>query len=121
MINVPLPAGAGSKPFREAVEEAWMPALEAFRPELVLISAGFDAHRLDPLANLNLDTEDYAWVTERLIAVAERHARGRVVSTLEGGYSLTALRDSTLAHCRALFATQADAAGVKSSASELMQ
>ncbi len=121
IVNAPLPPGSGSLQFRHAYEHTVLPALERFAPELVLISAGFDAHRLDPLANLNLDTEDYAWVTERLIAVAERHARGRVVSTLEGGYSLTALRDSTLAHCRALFATQADSAGVKSNASELMQ
>ena len=102
IVNAPLPPGAGSAEFRAACEQIVLPALDAFRPELVLISAGFDAHRLDPLANLNLDAEDYRWITERLVAVAQRHAQGRVVSSLEGGYSLTALRESTAAHVSAL-------------------
>ena len=81
-----------------------LPALDAFAPQLVLVSAGFDAHRLDPLANLSLDADDFAWVTGHLCAVAERHASGRIVSSLEGGYSLNALRDSTIAHINALSA-----------------
>ncbi|MEO7935540.1 MAG: histone deacetylase family protein [Dokdonella sp.] len=104
LVHVPLAAGAGSKEFREAFETRILPELEHFAPQLVLISAGFDAHRLDPLANLNLDADDYAWVTAQLVALADHHADGRVVSTLEGGYSLTALRESTIAHVNALSA-----------------
>ena len=79
-----------------------MPALDAFRPEFVLVSAGFDAHRSDPLAQLQLDGEDYAWVTERLVEIADRHAGGRLVSALEGGYDLSALSASVAAHIRVL-------------------
>ncbi len=104
IVNAPLPPGAGSAQFRAACASRILPALEAHAPELILISAGFDAHRLDPLANLNLDAGDYAWITRELVALAERHAQGRVVSLLEGGYSLTALRESVTAHCRELFA-----------------
>jgi acetoin utilization deacetylase AcuC-like enzyme len=104
IVNATLPPGAGSAQFRAACGGVILPALEAFAPELVLVSAGFDAHRLDPLANLNLDADDYAWITRELVALAERHAGGRVVSMLEGGYSLTALRESVSAHCRELFA-----------------
>ena len=104
IVNAPLRPGAGAAEFRAACEERVLPALEAFRPELVLISAGFDAHHLDPLANINLASEDYGWITTLLVALAERHASGRVVSMLEGGYSLTALGESTAEHCRALFA-----------------
>jgi acetoin utilization deacetylase AcuC-like enzyme len=102
IVNAPLPPGAGSKEFRAAYETIVLPALEAFAPQLVMISAGFDAHRLDPLANLNLDADDYAWVTARLVEIASRHAQGRIVSSLEGGYSLTALRESVGAHVAAL-------------------
>mgnify|MGYP001549039736 CR=1 FL=1 len=102
IVNEPLPSGGGSGEFRAAYRERVLPALEAFAPQLVLISAGFDAHRLDPLANLNLDADDYAWVTRELVAIAHRHAQGRVVSSLEGGYSLTALRQSVQAHVAAL-------------------
>ncbi len=102
LVHVPLAAGSGSQEFREAFETRILPELDRFAPQLVLISAGFDAHRLDPLANLNLDAEDYAWVTARLVELADRHAGGRVVSALEGGYSLTALRESTIAHVNAL-------------------
>ena len=102
IVNAPLAPGAGSAEFREACEHIILPALDAFEPQLVLISAGFDAHRLDPLAGLDLEAEDYAWITERLVEVAERHAKGRVVSSLEGGYSLEALRVSTAAHVAAL-------------------
>ena len=103
IVNAPLPPGAGSKEFRAAIETIVLPALDAFAPELVLISAGFDAHKLDPLANLSLETADYTWVTERLVEVADTHAQGRIVSSLEGGYSLTALRESSAAHVAALF------------------
>jgi acetoin utilization deacetylase AcuC-like enzyme len=93
---------AGSTQFRAAMSERILPALDAFRPEFVLISAGFDAHRSDPLAQLLLDEEDYTWVTERLIEIADRHASGRLVSALEGGYDLPALGASVVAHVRAL-------------------
>ena len=102
IVNAPLAPGAGSAEFRAAFDETILPALDAFAPQLVFVSAGFDAHRLDPLANLNLDTEDYAWATARLVDLALRHAEGRVISTLEGGYSLTALRQSTAAHVAAM-------------------
>jgi acetoin utilization deacetylase AcuC-like enzyme len=102
IVNAPLRPGAGSNEFRAACEEIVLPALETFVPELVLISAGFDAHQLDPLANLQFDADDYAWITARLVELAGRHAQGRVVSSLEGGYSLTALRDSVAAHVAAL-------------------
>ena len=100
MVNVPLPAGSGSEAFRAAVTERWLPALEAHRPELVVISAGFDAHREDPLAGLKLSEGDFAWVTRELIGVARRHGQGRVVSSLEGGYSLSALGRSATEHVR---------------------
>lgn len=102
IVNEPLPSGGGSGEFRAAYRDRILPALDAFRPQLLLISAGFDAHRLDPLANLNLDADDYAWVTGELLAIARRHAQGRVVSSLEGGYSLTALRQGVQAHVGAL-------------------
>ena len=102
IVNAPLRPGAGSADFRKAYEETVLPAIERFAPELVLISAGFDAHKLDPLANLSLDADDYAWITTKLVELASRHANGRIVSSLEGGYSLTALRESTAAHVAAL-------------------
>ena len=102
IVNVPLRPMSGSSQFRTGVTHRILPALEAFRPELVLISAGFDAHRRDPLAQLMLDEADYTWVTERLIELAYRHARGKLVSTLEGGYDLAALGTSAAAHVRVL-------------------
>jgi len=102
IINVPLAAGTGGEGFREAVTRHWLPALERFRPELLLISAGFDAHRDDDMAMLRLIEADYAWVTEQLKSVAEKHARRRIVSALEGGYELHALGRSALAHLKAL-------------------
>jgi len=102
MVNIPLAAGAGSKQFREAVTKHWLPALEKFRPEIVLFSAGFDAHAEDPLAMLELGDADYAWVTEQVKAVADRHAGGRIVSMLEGGYALGALGRSAVQHIRVL-------------------
>ncbi|MBI1942202.1 MAG: histone deacetylase family protein [Betaproteobacteria bacterium] len=102
MVNIPLPAGAGSKHFREAVARHWLPALEKFRPELVLCSAGFDAHLEDEMAMLELKDADYGWVTEQVKAVADRHAQGRIVSMLEGGYALSALGRSVVQHVRVL-------------------
>src|SRR5687767_11527109 len=87
MVNVPLPAGAGSRELREAVREAWLPALQGFEPELILFSAGFDAHAEDDMAMLRFADADYAWVTEQMKEVAARHAGGRMVSVLEGGYA----------------------------------
>jgi acetoin utilization deacetylase AcuC-like enzyme len=102
MINVPLAAGAGSREFREAVTEAWIPALDKFRPQMIFFSAGFDAHAEDDMAMLRFTDGDYAWVTQQMKAVAERHAEGRMVSVLEGGYSLSALGRSVVQHLRVL-------------------
>jgi acetoin utilization deacetylase AcuC-like enzyme len=107
IVNAPLAPGAGSRQFRLAFSGEILPALDAFRPEMVLISAGFDAHRRDPLAQLMLDESDYAWVTEQLLDVALRHSGGRVVSTLEGGYDLAALGTSAAAHVGMLMAARA--------------
>jgi acetoin utilization deacetylase AcuC-like enzyme len=104
ICNAPLPPYAGSQEFRAAMAGRVLPALDRFRPDFLLISAGFDAHRADPLANLELEEEDFAWATEQLLAVASRHASGRVVSALEGGYDLGALAASAAAHVLALMA-----------------
>ncbi|DBA05294.1 TPA: hypothetical protein N0F65_007456 [Lagenidium giganteum] len=102
IINIPLPPGAGSVQYRRVFDDKILPAMHAFRPDLILISAGFDAHRLDPLAELEFETEDYYYVTKRVTDVAWEYAQGRVVSVLEGGYNLQALADSAAAHVRAL-------------------
>jgi acetoin utilization deacetylase AcuC-like enzyme len=102
IINVPLAPRSGSAQFRSACVDIVLPALRRFQPQLVMIAAGFDAHRLDPLADLNFDADDFAWITLELVAVANAHAQGRVVSSLEGGYSPTALRECTTAHVAAL-------------------
>ncbi|MGH7045379.1 MAG: histone deacetylase family protein [Stellaceae bacterium] len=102
IVNVPLRPMSGSGPFRLAMKGQVLPALDAFSPELVLISAGFDAHQADPLAQLMLDEADFAWITEELCGIALRHAQGRLVSTLEGGYDLAALGASAAAHLRVL-------------------
>jgi len=102
MVNVPLAAGAGSRQFREAVLENWIPALHDFMPELVLFSAGFDAHAEDDMAGLRLGDADYGWVTEQVKAVADRHAKGRIISMLEGGYALSALGRSAVQHIKVL-------------------
>lgn len=102
MINVPLKAGTDGKGFRLAVEQEFAPALEEFAPQMVFVSAGFDAHRDDPLAQLSLGRDDYVWVTEFIKDVAHRHAKDRIVSALEGGYDLTALADSAVAHVKTL-------------------
>lgn len=108
IVNLPLPPEAGSKAFRNLFEGAVFPALEEFKPELVLISAGFDAHHADPLANLNLTEGDFAWATDRLCDIADSHSKGRVVSTLEGGYDLDALAASTRAHLEILLKRGSD-------------
>ncbi len=102
VFNMPLPPGADGASFREAWEVALLPAVAAFAPELIVISAGFDAHARDPLAQLRVREADFAWLTAALCALAETHCQGRVVSTLEGGYDLDALATSTAAHVRAL-------------------
>jgi len=102
ICNIELPPGAGSAPFRQAFERILLPALRAFDPEFLFISAGFDAHRDDPLAQMELLADDYGWVTSELAALAAQHCDGRIVSTLEGGYDLQALADSVTAHVRAL-------------------
>ncbi len=102
IVNAPLPPGTGGKEFRRAWAERIIPALVAFQPELLIISAGFDAHAADPLAQLELHEPDFTWVTQELLAVADAHCPGRVVSLLEGGYNLTALASSAAAHVRAL-------------------
>ncbi len=102
MVNVPLKAGTRGDGFRQAVTDHWLPALEAFKPQLIFISAGFDAHLEDDMGSLGLVEADYAWVTRELMAVADRHAEGRIVSSLEGGYDLSALSRSVVAHIKAL-------------------
>jgi acetoin utilization deacetylase AcuC-like enzyme len=102
IVNVPLPPMSGSQAFRLGMTRTLLPALDAFAPEMVLISAGFDAHRSDPLAQLLFEDDDYTWATERLLDIARQHAGGRVVSTLEGGYDLIALGASAAAHVRVL-------------------
>jgi len=102
VVNGELVPGAGSVEFRRLWRVRLFSAIDTFQPELILISAGFDAHRLDPLADLNLAAADYHWITMELMRLADRHAQGRIVSTLEGGYSLTALRECSVAHVRAL-------------------
>ena len=104
ILNVPLAPHTGSDGFRRACEDTVFPHVRAFRPELILVSAGFDAHRKDPLAELMLETGDFAWVTERLCDLADELCEGRLVSSLEGGYDLNALADSTAAHVDVLIA-----------------
>ena len=102
IVNAPLRSGDGGEAFREAMETTILPRLEAFAPDLVIISAGFDAHRRDPLGNLNLVEADFAWATRKLMGVARSHAHERVVSVLEGGYDLEGLSRSVAAHVTAL-------------------
>ncbi len=102
VVNLPLPPGTGSAGFRQGWRDVILPALDRFAPELLLVSAGFDAHRADPLAELELEADDFAWLTGALLDVAHRHCRGRLVSVLEGGYDLDALASSAAAHVRVL-------------------
>ncbi len=102
IVNVPLPAGCSGGDFRTAVSEQWLPRLAEFKPQLVMVSAGFDAHQADPLADFNLVDDDFAWVTRRLCEQAEQSAQGRLVSSLEGGYDLHALARCVEAHLKAM-------------------
>jgi len=102
MVNLPVPARTAGPAIRDLVTRQWLPRLQAHRPQLVLVSAGFDAHRDDDLGGLALVEDDYAWLTRQIVDVAARHAAGRIVSTLEGGYNLRALGRAALAHVRTL-------------------
>ena len=102
IVNVPLPSGCASIDFRAAMERDVLPRVDAFAPDLLMISAGFDAHRADPLAGLNLVEDDFSWITDRLCDLADQHCQGRVVSALEGGYDLDALGTSAFAHVSVL-------------------
>jgi acetoin utilization deacetylase AcuC-like enzyme len=102
MLNLPVPAYTKGMAVREMIEQSWMPRLEAFRPEMIFVSAGFDAHRDDDLGQMGLTEQDYAWITERIKNVATKHSKGRIVSCLEGGYNLDALARSVEAHVRVL-------------------
>jgi acetoin utilization deacetylase AcuC-like enzyme len=102
IIPTPLMARTGSAAFRRAITATWLPALERFKPELIIVSAGFDAHKDDPLAYLELEDDDYTWITQEICKIAESHCEGRIVSALEGGYNLDALGRSAVAHVRVL-------------------
>lgn len=102
IINLPLPAGCKSLPWREAVYYNWLPALEAHQPELILISAGFDGHAEEEMAQFFLVEDDYFWITEKLKGIADKYANGRIVSVLEGGYNLSALGRSAVAHLKGM-------------------
>ncbi|MFK7852510.1 MAG: histone deacetylase family protein [Granulosicoccus sp.] len=101
-VNVPLKSGCSSADFRSAITNTWLPALEAYQPQMLFISAGFDAHAEDPLASLSLLDQDFVWITQKLTDLADRHAGGRIVSMLEGGYALPALSRCATAHVRGL-------------------
>ncbi len=102
LVNVPVPAYTKGEQVRDLVEAYWLPRLHAYKPEMVFISAGFDAHRADDMGQMGLVEEDYAWITHRIMEVAQRHAKGRLVSCLEGGYNLDALAFSVESHIRVL-------------------
>ena len=104
IVNTPLPAGTTGSEFRHAIERDWLPALEEHKPQLIFVSAGFDAHRLDPLAQLELTESDFTWVSELIVDSAQQYANGRIVSALEGGYDLDALARSVHAHLEVLLA-----------------
>jgi acetoin utilization deacetylase AcuC-like enzyme len=102
MVNVGLPPRSGGQAFRDAVTTRWVPAIECFEPQLVVVSAGFDGHRANDMGNLGLVEADYQWVTRELLALARRHCGGRIVSSLEGGYHLPRLARSVAAHVAVL-------------------
>lgn len=102
VVNTPLPAGTRGIEFRNAVERDWLPALDEFKPQLILVSAGFDGHTADPLGDFLLTEDDFAWVTGLIVDAAERHSEGRIVSVLEGGYDLDALGSCVAVHLEAL-------------------
>jgi len=106
IINIPIASDCSALEYRKSVEAGWLKKLQDFRPQLVLISAGFDAHRLDPMAELNLEVDDYRWLTEMIVSVANDHANDRIISTLEGGYHLRALAESVNAHLEVLSAVR---------------
>ena len=102
LVNLPVPAYTKGMDVRELIESAWIPRLEEFAPEMIFVSAGFDAHREDDMGQMGLVEQDYAWITHRIKDVARRHAKGRIVSCLEGGYAMSALGRSVEAHLRVL-------------------
>jgi len=102
IVNVGLPSRSGGKAFRAAIEQTMIPALERFKPQMLFISAGFDGHREDDMGNIGLVEADYAWVTKQIVQVAKHHSHGRIVSCLEGGYALSSLARSVVAHIRTL-------------------
>ncbi|MEJ1990647.1 MAG: histone deacetylase family protein [Maritimibacter sp.] len=102
LVDVPLPAGTGSMDFREAIAQHWLPHLESFAPEMIFISAGFDAHMADDMSSLMLSDDDYGWLTTELLRIAKTHSEGRIVSMLEGGYEPHALARSVVKHLDAL-------------------
>lgn len=102
MINVPLPRDCNGAVFRQAVSDHWLPALDRFKPEMIFVSAGFDAHKDDDMAQLNLDDDDYVWITQQIKTIAAKYSQGRIVSALEGGYELQSLGRCVAAHVRVL-------------------
>ena len=102
IVNTPLPAGTTGPEFRKAIERDWIPAIERFKPQLLFVSAGFDAHTADPLGAIDLEEGDFAWITKLLVSLARDHCEGRIISTLEGGYHLEALPKSLAAHLKEL-------------------
>ena len=102
LVNLPVPAYTKGMAIREMIDAAWMPRLEGFKPGMIFISAGFDAHRVDGMGRLGLVEQDYAWINRRIKDVAKRHSKGRIVSCLEGGYVLSSLSRSVEAHIRVL-------------------
>jgi len=102
ILHMPLAAGSGSREFRKAITEQLLPALDAFQPQLIMISAGFDAHKEDPMGQLRLSESDYTWITDLLMDVADRHCDGKIVSVLEGGYNLDALGRAAFCHIKRL-------------------
>ena len=108
IMNIPLDPGSDGTLFRDKMQKVALPAMDAFQPDLILLSAGFDAHRDDPLADLNFTADDFAWITERVCDLADLHCKGRIVSCLEGGYNLDALAESVAAHVDVLIARGAN-------------
>ena len=102
IVNVPLPGGTDGEHYRRVFSDLVLPELDAFKPDFIFISAGFDAHKNDPLAGLNLESEDFGWITRQIMQIADTHSDGRIVSTLEGGYDLDGLAQSAVAHVNAL-------------------
>ncbi len=101
-LNIGLPSRAGGAAFREAIDWHWLPALHAFKPDMIFISAGFDGHREDDMGNIGLVESDYEWVTQQVVHIAQRYAKGRIVSCLEGGYVMSPLARSVAVHVKAL-------------------